>query len=177
MKLKIENVRLSFPSLFRRAVFNGEEGKFGATFLLSKTDHAEVIKKIRSGIAEVVKDRLKGSKLGPDKVCLRNGDDSQYDGYAGCESLKASNSTRPIVLNRDRSPLTADDGVVYAGCYVNAIIELWGQDNQFGKRVNANLLGVQFVRDGEPFGDGGRAASQDDFDVVKDDGPEPWESP
>jgi len=40
---------------------------------------------------------------------------------------------------------------------------LWAQDNQFGKRVNAELLGVQFVRDGEPFG-GGKPATPEDFE-------------
>lgn len=31
------------------------------------------------------------------------------------------------------------DGLVYSGCYVNARIELWAQDNANGKRVNAKL--------------------------------------
>jgi hypothetical protein len=36
MKIKLQNVRLSFPSLFQKAVFEGKEGKFEATFLLDK---------------------------------------------------------------------------------------------------------------------------------------------
>jgi hypothetical protein len=68
-----------------------------------------------------------------------------------------------LVINRDKSPIAEGDNVVYAGCYVNGIVSLWAQNNQYGKRINAQLDGVQFVRDGEPFGDG--AVSVDAFDA------------
>lgn len=45
------------------------------------------------------------------------------------------------------------------------MLEFWAQDNKFGKRVNATLMGVQFFRDGDAFSGGG-AASDDDFDDV-----------
>ena len=166
MKIKLSNVRLSFPNLFHRAVFNGEEGKYGATFLLPKSETAQA-DRLRGAIKKMVAEELKGAKIPADKLCMRDGDDAEYDGYAEHWSIKASNGTRPLVLDRDKSPLTADDNKVYAGCYVNAVIRLWAQNNQWGKRINANLLGVQFVRDGEPFGDGDRVASFDDFSEVE----------
>jgi len=33
-KIMLKNVRLSFPSLFKKAVFDGKEGKFEATVLI-----------------------------------------------------------------------------------------------------------------------------------------------
>ena len=63
-------------------------------------------------------------------------------------------------------PLTAADGRPYAGCYVIANVELWAQDNNYGKRINASLRGVQFLRDGDAFSGGG-AASEDEFDEVE----------
>ena len=57
------------------------------------------------------------------------------------------------MINRDKTPIAESDNVVYAGCFVNGIISLWAQDNQFGKRINAQLDGVQFVRDGDAFSD------------------------
>ena len=165
-KIKMHNVRLSFPSLYRKAVFGGDETKFEGTFLLDKTDHADVIKNIEIAIKAISKDKHKGKALAPDKVCLKDGDTIDYDGYAGNMSIKASSTKRPMVLGADKAPLTEDDGKPYAGCYVNAIVELWGQKNQFGERVNANLLAVQFAKDGEPFGDG-VTASIDDFDNIE----------
>jgi hypothetical protein len=97
-------------------------------------------------------------------LCLRDGDEVEYDGYAGHMTLKASTKKRPLVVNKDKTPLTEQDGVVYSGCYVNGIIDLWAQNNQFGKRINATLLGVQFASDGEAFSSGGSSASVDDFD-------------
>ena len=47
------------------------------------------------------------------------------------------------------------------------VIDVWAQNNQYGKRINAQLDGVQFVRDGEPFGEGG--ISVDAFDAFGDD--------
>jgi hypothetical protein len=169
MKLTLKNVRLSFPHLFQKATFSGNETKFEATFLLHKESQADQIKALKTAIAEKLKTDLKGAKLAADKICLRDGDEVAYDGYAGHFSIKASNNKRPVVIDRDKSPLTEDDNRIYAGCYVNVIVELWAQDNQYGKRINANLLGVQFAKDGEPFGDGGVSASADDFESLDDE--------
>lgn len=167
-KIILKNVRLSFPSLFHKAVFDGKETKFEATFLINKAEQGDKIKEIKSAIDAAIKEGLKGGKLPPDKLCLKDGDNIDYAGYEGCMSLKASGSKRPIIIDRDKSPLTEDDNKFYAGCYVNASIELWVQNNQFGKRINANLLGVQFFKDGEPFADGVKG-SVDDFDAFGDD--------
>lgn len=169
MKLKLQNVRLSFPSLFRKAVFNGEETKYEGTFLISKESQADLIKEVQKAIADKIKIDLKGAKVPPEKICMKDGDYISYDGYEGHWSLKASNNRRPLVIDKDKTPLAEDDSKPYSGCYVNAMIELWAQNNAYGKRINANLLGVQFAKDGEPFGDGGVTASVDDFDEFFDD--------
>jgi len=165
-KIKIKNARLSFPSLFKKAVFNGQDGKYEATFLIPKSDK-KTYQAIMDGIEELKK--ANKAKVSSDKLCIKDGDEIEYDGYAGHWAVKASNSKRPTVVNRDKTPIVEDDDIIYAGCYVNGVIELWFQNNSYGKRVNANLLGVQFVKDGEPFGDGAKVASEDDFDEIDED--------
>jgi hypothetical protein len=165
-KFKLKNVRLSFPSIFKRSSFDGNEGKFEATFLLDKEGQADQIKVIESHIEALLKE--KKAKVSPEKICLKDGDFVDYDGYEGCMSIKAGSNRRPTVIDRDKAPLVEDDGKPYAGCYVNAILELWFQDNSYGKRVNCNLLGVQFVKDGEAFGAGDTDVT-DDFDDMEDD--------
>jgi len=167
-KISLKNVRLSFPSLFQKATFEGNETKYEATLLLDKDRHADVIKAIQAEMKSGIKEKLDGSKLGTDKLCLKDGEDSDYDGYGNAWSLKAANTKRPLIIDRDKSPLTEDDNRIYSGCYVNASVELWYQKNAYGKRVNANLLGVQFYKDGEAFGEGGSTASSDDFDAFDD---------
>ena len=166
--IKMANVRISFPSLFQTEVFGGEDtGKYTATFILDKTEHAGIIKEINAKIAAITKEKFKNKPLPPDRVCLKNGDDMEREEFQGKMTIKAATKKRPTVINRDKSVLTAEDDVIYAGCYVNAIIGLWAQDNQFGKRINATLYGVQFANNGEPFTSSG--VDVDEFDMFATD--------
>jgi hypothetical protein len=167
MKHKIAKTRLSFPSLFQTAKFGEQEtGKYEATFVLNKVQHAKQIEAVKAEIADLMKTELKG-KIPADKLCLKDGDESGRPEFKGAYTLKASTKKRPIVIGKDRAPLTEDDNVIYAGCYVNAIFSLWAQNNQYGKRINAQLDGVQFAADGEAFGDG--AISADEFAFADDE--------
>lgn len=172
MKIKLTGVRLAFPQLFEAATVNGE-GKpaFSASFLLDPQDPQ--VKNIEAAIEQVAKDKW-GAKAGDmlktlrkaDKTALHDGDlKSQYSGFEGMLYISARSAVRPLVIDRDKSALTEADGKPYAGCYVNASVELWAQDNNYGKRINASLGGVQFFKDGDAFAGGG-AASEDEFEDV-----------
>tara|TARA_R110000782_G_scaffold154963_1_gene247251 strand:- start:192 stop:713 length:522 start_codon:yes stop_codon:yes gene_type:complete len=165
-KIKLSNVRLSFPSIFTKSEFNGTVGKFEATFLMNKDSQAKMIADVQAKIALIQKDNK--AKVSPDKICLKDGEFVEYDGYANAMSIKAGSNRRPTIIDRDKTPLVEDDNKPYAGCYVNAVLELWFQDNSYGKRVNCNLTGIQFVKDGEAFGAGNQDSS-DEFDDISDD--------
>ena len=166
--IKLGKVRLSFPRLFTPKAFQeGQTPRFEATFLLDKSDaaHAKVIDQIETTARELLEDHFNGEIPKAVKYCYGDGDDKDYDGYEGMFYISTSNQTRPTVVDRDRSPLVEEDGKPYAGSYVNGSITLWVMDNQFGKRVNANLRAVQFVKDGEAFGVK-PVDAEDEFDVV-----------
>jgi len=100
------------------------------------------------------------------KTPLRDGGEkSHIDGYGeDVMFINANNKARPEIRDRDgRTPLAEEDGRPYAGCYVHAILQLWAQDNKWGKRINASLLGIQFAGDGDAFS-GGAKADDDDFE-------------
>lgn len=151
-QITLTNVRLSFADLFKAKAVNDGEPRFSANFLLDKSKDQAQIKRIGDEVRRLEAEKFKGKKIPADKVCLRDGDEKEYDGYAGMLFLSAANKKRPTVVDRDRTQLTAEDGKPYSGCYVNAVVRLWAQDNQFGKRINASLEVVQFVKDGEAFG-------------------------
>jgi hypothetical protein len=173
MKIKLTNVRLSFPELFTaKAGQDGGEPAFTANFLLDPADPQ--IGMVNAAINQVAKDKW-GAKAeavlkqmrAADKVCLHDGDTkAQYAGYEGNMFVASRSKTRPLVIDRDKSPLTEADGKPYSGCYVNVTLDLWAQDNSFGKRVNAQLGGVQFCRDGDAFSGGGSVADADDFEAI-----------
>lgn len=173
MKLNVTNARLAFPALFEAKAMQGSDSaKFGGSLILAAND--KQIKTINEAVEQVAKEKW-GAKAADvlkqlratDKVCLHNGDTkASYEGFSGNFYISASNAVRPLVVNVDKTPLTSADGKPYAGCYVNAVLEIWAQDNQFGKRINATLMGVQFVKDGDAFGGGGRPADLSDFDDI-----------
>ena len=174
MKIHLKHVRLAFPELWEAKTVNGEgEPAFSATFLLPK-NHPQR-KEIEAAQEQVGKEKfadkwpaVKKEIAANNRFALKDGDaKSQYVGYEGNFFISARNKVRPTVIDRNRSPLTAKDGRPYSGCFVNGIIELWVQDNKYGKRINASLSGVQFLKDGEPF-TGGRAAAVDDFEDLGD---------
>jgi hypothetical protein len=174
MDVKLENVRLAFADLFEAKAFQGDgEPRFGATFVLDPT--SPTAKRVASAVEAVAREKWGDdaakvlAKLETDgRVALmkkprtdKNGD--IYGGFEDSWSVAASTKTRPLVLNTDKTPLVAADGKPYSGCYVYATVNLWAQDNKWGRRINATLMGVQFYRDGDAFV-GGRAANPDDFE-------------
>jgi hypothetical protein len=164
--IKITNARLSFPSLFKKASFQGAETKYEATFIIPKKGNEKWYDDVTADIEKYAKDAK--IKIPADKKFIKDGDDMDRPEYVGAWIVKAANTKRPTTINRDRSQVVEEDEIFYSGCYVNGIIEPWIQNNQFGKRCNANLLGIQFVKDGESF-EGSFVASSDDFDEMDDD--------
>jgi hypothetical protein len=157
-QLKLECVRLSFPDLWEAKVVGDSEPKFSAAFLLDKKKHEDLIVQCKTiawaaakeHFKDKAKDLVQSGKL---KIFLHEGKEKDYEGYDDTNMfISASSKKRPVVVDRDKTPLAESDGRPYAGCFVNAVVRIWVQDNQYGKRINAELMGVQFVKDGEAFG-------------------------
>ena len=181
-RLTIKDVRIAYAQgiFTAKAAKPGDKERYGAAFIFSASHPA--VKEIAAAVVRAAKARwgdksdemLKQLKAG-DRLPVHNGDaKASSAGYAGNLYLNAGNVIRPLVLDANKSPLTAGDGRPYSGCFVNLMVEVWAQDNQHGKRINASLLGVQFVRDGERLA-GGSTATADDFEAIPgtDDGAAP----
>lgn len=174
MIISLSNVRLAFPDLFTAKAFSAEtKPSFGATFLIPYKD--KQLKMLEDAMAKLASDKwgakgeatLKGL-IANGKVCFNDGaKKEEYAGYAGHFSVTSRTPVRPLVINANKTPLVEADGKPYGGCYINARLEMYAQDNDYGKRINCVLLGVQFVKDGESFGGAG-VASIDDFADVSE---------
>lgn len=169
--IRLLNVRLSYPQLFvAKPPEEGKEPVFSASFLLDKKQHAGLIAQIEKATERVALDEFK-KKVPLKRTPLRDGNEkSDKEGY-GDEVMfvSARNAKRPVVVDRDLTPLTATDTKPYAGCYVNATVRLFAYDHKVGgKGVSATLRAVQFVKDGESFG-AGPVNAEDEFEPVADD--------
>lgn len=169
--IKLRNVRLSYPQLFvAKPPEVGKEPVFSASFLLDKKQHKAVIDLIEKTTERVALDAFK-KKVTLKRRPLRDGNEKDdKEGY-GDEVMfvGARNSKRPVVVDRDLTPLTKDDPKPYAGCIVNATIRLFAFDHPTGgKGVSASLRAVQFVKDGESFG-AGPVNAEEEFEPVADE--------
>jgi len=177
----LKNVRLSFPTLFKATSFQDQgEPKFSATFLIPKGSEAHKtveaeIKRVASEAwgekAKSIVDRQNASQRkllkDGDTVDGETQDGERKNGYEGHMAIKGSSKSAPLVIGRQRQPITEESGIIYGGCIVNAQIDIWAQDNQFGKFLNCKLLAVQFWADGEAFGNASRADASA-FDAEED---------
>lgn len=165
------------------------EPAYSASFLLPP-DHPQMdqITKVIEDVviakwkdeAQTVFETLKAQ----DRICVHNGNHKRKrDGYAGMLYISARSYVAPQVTGRD--PYVRDEAgkpvvdpstgkivmnllkkgnrVVYSGCYGHAVLDIYAQDNQYGQRVNATLLGFQFFKDGDAFA-GGQPADESDFE-------------
>lgn len=99
-----------------------------------------------------------------DRTAIHDGNNkSNWEGFEGMLYINASSEKRPSVKDLDGvTNLVLSDGKIFSGVYVNLLIELWAQDNKFGKRINASLRGVQYVKIGDAFSGGGSAPADDE---------------
>jgi hypothetical protein len=173
--IRLNDVRLAFPDLFKpTAYLESTELKYRATFLMPK--EGPQAKLLLDTIKEVAVEEWKtkaDSVLSSianvnNKYCVRDGDTKPWEGAAGCLVLIATNELRPTVWDRKGQPLTKEDGKPYSGCYVNANVQIWAQDNKFGKAIRASLRGVQFYRDGDAFG-ASTVADVEEFEIFDND--------
>lgn len=178
--------RVSFPYFFKKDQFD----RYSGAFIVDPNGESENPKIVSGADADALIERAivvaaKAKWPGKDKqgnpkykgilkklratgkVCYAEGDDDREE-YEGMKVLKASNVQRVKVRNRaGDEDLTQEDGVMYSGCNTVNVVQIWAQDNDFGRRINASLKGVQFWKDGDAF-TGGGVASDDDFDDLSD---------
>lgn len=179
--IMLKNVRLSFNDLFEARAFEGGTPKFSATVLIPKDSdtHKELLTHIRQVAKAQWADKapaiLRTCEGNTQRWPLKDGDlavdaeGNQRQGWDAHWAIKGSSPTRPLIINRDRSQLTEQDGKPYSGCYVNVKLDIWAQDNKFGKAINVKLLGIQYWAEGERFGSSGSVAKEDDFEAAQND--------
>lgn len=169
--VRLRGVRLSFPVLWKpRAMEEGKTPTYGANFLLHKVkqkDQIEAVQKaIRTEMAAKGWDKPKALSL-----CLKQADEKEYDGYTSEFLYISANSQNPFpIVDRNLRPLSEKDGRPYAGCYVNATINIRAYEHKMKKGVAAYVSAIQFHADGEAFG-GGHVNVEEEFaDVTPEDG-------
>lgn len=157
----LRGVRLSYPQLWEaKAVEEGGKPKFGCTLLIPKTPKGEELKKLIGRGVREAKLALYGAdetkwKKNPHPI-IRDGDEDMQDvdGYKGMWFISPKNERQPAVYNSDKSIVTSDNGPVYAGCYVIAVLRAYSYKAgpKYKAGIALSLEQLQKFSDGTRFG-------------------------
>ena len=171
MKLMLEDLRCAFAAFYTPETFPGGDGApaYGCALIIPE-DHpaVEMLDESYAALAKakwkdkadvIVKNCMKDRKKSAwQKVEYANDEGIVYDGFEGAFYLRVRNEDMPLILGPDAEEITkGKDGAPYGGCFVNAQVEPFLQDNTYGKALRCKLLGVQFNRDGDAFATGSKA--------------------
>lgn len=182
MELRLKNVRISFPALDEPATFGDGEPAYQAKFIIEPD--SDEVKLLDDAMKAVAKDQWKDKSetvmalLKEDKkLCFLHGPyrnnktGEPYLGFEGKFSLSTRAKNQPTVFDKfgnevkDKRDIKA---LIYSGCYTHAKVNVWAQDNQYGRRINASIDGVMFHKDGTAFGGSTPATAGDFKDLAAD---------
>jgi hypothetical protein len=185
--VQLKHVRIAFiDELFTPGQYEGK-GDFRHTATLIVEPGSANDKAIQAAIskealgawgkkAEAMLEDLRGDKKAFSYT--KNKKNQQGDIYEGFEGMYALAGVRkqkdgaPLFLHNVKDPatgkaqrLTGSEGVIYAGCYVNAKVEMWAQVGKYNG-IRCGLLGVQYDAPGDSFG-GASRPTDEGFDSVE----------
>ena len=175
-RVTVNGARLAFVKLDRPVVpANNPTGepKFGVVVLIPATAQQEI--QALYGVQWEVCQKEMGQQAAniwqqmqaQDKLAIHDGrTKAGQAGFDGAFFINASaKAERPPKLfhkyldsqTGQVQVLNVPQSVIYSGCYANVQLNFWQQNNEHGKRVNAEVLAVQFAEDGEAFAAGAEA--------------------
>ena len=193
MKVILKNARLSFHDLFEARGFQGGDPKFSGTFICGPEttvkfarDGEQVIEShevLTELTATVLSDKFgKGkhkadnwfynkadgsttrNKFSDKEDEYRNGVDSDTWYVTAAKREDKARNGKMTILDQRREAIDANSGLIYSGCYVNVILDVFGYEGGSGKGVTASLEAVQLLKDGESLAGGKAADPASDFD-------------
>jgi len=176
--IMLKNLQLAFPAIAEPQAFGEGEPAYGAKFPIKP--NSEQQKAIEAAIREEAvaewKDKADSvlSMLAEDnKLCFvkkvyrskKTGE--PYAGFEDAHYLSTRNSkTQPTVYNEYGEAVTGKSDIerkAFSGAIVNASVEVWAQDNKWGRRVNCSLRGIMLTGEGQSLGGGSAPAGADEF--------------
>lgn len=177
-RIMLKGIPMAFPALAEPQAFGEGEPAYGAKFPVTiNGEHQKLIDEaMKAEAKELWKDKgdsvlsmlVEDGKTAFVKKIYRSKKTGEpYQGFEGMHYLSARNAkTQPTVFNQYGEELTSKGDIerqAFSGARVNASVEIWAQDNKWGRRINCSLRGIMLTGEGENFGGGSAPASADEF--------------
>lgn len=169
-QLKIKNVRIAFPSLFKLDNY-GNRPRYACTLIIPK-DHpqiAEIKKTIVNEGKEKFAKQLAGGKWPASlNYPLHDGDEDGKSYAKDSYYIRIKSKSKPLVVSPKRQVYkTEEECPIQSGSYVNVIVSIAPYDN-VQKGVGMFFNAVQFKAEG-PYIGAGESVTAFDFDEEEED--------
>jgi hypothetical protein len=182
--ITIGPVRVMYPHLWTPQG-NEEKKKYGATFLLPKSDtenKAKIDEAMEKAIQAGIQNKWGGARPASPPVSIYDGDGLRPNGepfgkeFNGCHVIKANSAHKPEIVNMALQPII-DESEIYSGVYVYAAITLYPYMSNGRKGIGLWLGPVLKYKDGEPLGGTIKAAGVFSDIIKENENVEqpPWE--
>ena len=177
-QLLLTNVTLAFPALGEPQAFGEGEPAYGAKFPIEpNSENAKLIEDaIKAEAKEAWKDKadsvlamlVEDGKVAYSRREYRSKKTGEpYAGFEKTFYLGTRNaSVQPSVYDQYGDAVVGKAEITrkaFSGAVVNASVEVWAQDNKWGRRINCSLRGIMLTGEGQSFGGGSSPASADEF--------------
>ena len=174
----LKGVTLSFPAIAEPQAFGEGEPAYGAKFAIKpgSEQHKALEAAIAAEADEAWKDKAEsvlkmleedGKVAFTKKVYRSKKTGEAYQGFEGMHYLSTRNAkTQPTVFDQYGKEVVGKGYIerqAHSGAVVNASVEVWAQDNKWGRRINCSLRGIMLTGEGENLGGGSAPASADEF--------------
>lgn len=182
--IRLTNLVMAFPAIAEPQSYGDGEPAYGAKFPIEPGSPEQKIIEdaMRAAAREEWKDKgdavlqmltEDGKTCFTKKVYRSKKTGEPYQGFDGKHYLSARNSkTAPTFVDQFGTEVEdrkAIERLAYSGSIVHASLEIWAQDNKWGRRINCTLRGLMTTGRGENFGGGSAPASANEFaDLAQD---------
>lgn len=183
--LLLENVRTSYLYAFRPYTGTNDQGQATSSYTchtLMEPNHPgiQLVKQATREIAAAAWGEqgmtILNALAAKDYLCLHDGNVTKVgeEAYANKFYVSANGKTRPricVTRNGQNVEIQENDPCApYSGCWANVLVAIYaqganGKPSKWGKRINAQFMGIQFQRHDTRFG-GGRIAKLDEFGIA-----------
>lgn len=174
------NVRNSFPHLVEAQVNRNDPSKATSynADLIMEENHPDYIKFLKvyatlaqekfkdhaQSVMQMIQNDRKSRCYGSGSEKVNTKTFQVYGGYEGKVFVSTKSTNRPQIMDATGKPIDGSNTMLYrdmasrmyAGCRVNAAVEVWIQmanrEKGYGNGVRCNLIAIQFAGDDEPLG-------------------------
>lgn len=153
--IQINNVRLGMRCLWEENVYKGKPtGRQIARFIFSKEEQPQ-LREIFSAALEIYKKRFSNATAKSEEVVTRFKKSEHNPGdiifcTSNAENYPAKFYNNQGALVHDPKGAKVEHSILYAGCRVNALVQI--NTSQGSDKLWVNLVGIQFAEHDAPIG-------------------------